>query len=188
MNISVSLHDAGFPVAATTNSVVFNGEVLSLSASDCAVNPAIGKRLTAAPVGGSESDATFRFHIVSASNTQRIGDGVLFTCRFMIAPGAIPGRYALTVDAKAAFGPSGAEVERVLGENGSVTVSLVPRACAGDCNGDLAVTVGEVILGVAIAGGRASLSECLPMDLDGDGAILIGELIAAVGSLLDGCP
>ncbi len=59
--------------------------------------------------------------------------------------------------------------------------------CPGDCNGDGAVNIGELITGVNIALGRAEASTCTAMDRDGDGNIGIGELIQAVNSALSGC-
>jgi hypothetical protein len=62
------------------------------------------------------------------------------------------------------------------------------QVCVGDCNGDRQVMVDELVNGVNIAAGRSMLDTCAVFDLDGDGAVLIHELIAAVGRLLEGCP
>ena len=74
----------------------------------------------------------------------------------------------------------GTQIRPVL--NGEATSS-----CAGDCNGDGAVRIGELIIGVNIALDRAEVDSCAAMDTNRDGAIRIGELIAAVNSALDGC-
>jgi hypothetical protein len=47
--------------------------------------------------------------------------------------------------------------------------------------------VAELIVAVNVALGRADLERCSPADRDGDGAVSIGELIAAVNRSLDGC-
>jgi len=60
--------------------------------------------------------------------------------------------------------------------------------CAGDCGGDGEVTVNELILGVNIALGNASLDECASFDTDGSGDVTVNELIAAVNSALNSCP
>ena len=61
-------------------------------------------------------------------------------------------------------------------------------ACAGDCDHDRATSVNELVTGVAIALGRSSLGTCSTLDVSADDAVTVDELIAAVGSLLDGCP
>jgi hypothetical protein len=60
--------------------------------------------------------------------------------------------------------------------------------CAGDCNGGGTVTVNELVLGVGIALGTSGTDACIAMDGNTDGQVAISELIAAVASLLDGCP
>ena len=80
----------------------------------------------------------------------------------------------------------------------SVTVTLPPPAtptstptgsaiCAGDCNGNGAVAVNELVLGVNIALGNQPASACPPFDADRDDRIAINELIAGVSNLLAGC-
>lgn len=66
------------------------------------------------------------------------------------------------------------------------TPTAMPAGCAGDCDGDGAVTVAELIGGVASAlGGGAP---CDAIDRNGDGRITVAELVAAVAAALDGCP
>ncbi|MGH7788243.1 MAG: putative Ig domain-containing protein [Candidatus Binatia bacterium] len=61
-------------------------------------------------------------------------------------------------------------------------------ACVGDCNLDGQVAVNELVQGVFIALGGA-VAVCQPFDADGNGAVEIPELIAAVQAALDGlCP
>jgi Phosphoinositide phospholipase C, Ca2+-dependent len=72
-------------------------------------------------------------------------------------------------------------------------VALVPRpglaqTCEGDCNSDGVVMVDEVVSGVGIALGRNDLTSCASLDLDGDGSVLVYELIAAVVRVMEGCP
>jgi hypothetical protein len=59
--------------------------------------------------------------------------------------------------------------------------------CPGDCNSDDAVQINEVVQGVAIALGQASVGTCASFDLDGDGVVSIAELLNGVNSLLAGC-
>jgi Zn-dependent metalloprotease len=62
-----------------------------------------------------------------------------------------------------------------------------PGFCAGDCDGDGAVTINELIQGVGIALGSLAPSACAAMDRDGDNDVSIAELIAAVSSALTDC-
>src|ERR1043166_1336141 len=59
------------------------------------------------------------------------------------------------------------------------------QTCAGDCDGDGAVTVNELVRGVSIALGHLDASQCDALDADGDGGVRIGELIVAVNRALD---
>ena len=61
-----------------------------------------------------------------------------------------------------------------------------PAACAGDCDADGAVSIAELIAGVALAlGGTAE--PCAAMDWDGDGTVGVTDLVRAVASALAGC-
>ena len=60
--------------------------------------------------------------------------------------------------------------------------------CAGDCDGDHATTVNELVRGVAISLGNAPLSDCPVFDANADGQVVINELISGVRATLDGCP
>ena len=50
------------------------------------------------------------------------------------------------------------------------------------------MTVDHLVAGVNIAHGLLSLSECPAHDRDADGAVVIHELVEAVGNALTGCP
>lgn len=58
----------------------------------------------------------------------------------------------------------------------------MPRG--GDCDGDLTVSVDEVVTGVGIALEREELSACPPIDRNQDRAASVDELVTAVDSLL----
>lgn len=60
--------------------------------------------------------------------------------------------------------------------------------CSGDCDGDGALSINELILAVRIALGEEDASACGSIDANGDGAVAIDELIAAVSRALGGCP
>lgn len=59
--------------------------------------------------------------------------------------------------------------------------------CVGDCSGDGAITVDEILLGVNIALGLTPLSACAPFDADVSGTLTVDELVSAVDGALRGC-
>ena len=65
--------------------------------------------------------------------------------------------------------------------------SRAPATCAGDCNVDGVVQVNELIIGVRIALGQSPVTECSGFDENGDGQVVVSELVKAVGALLGGC-
>ena len=71
-------------------------------------------------------------------------------------------------------------------------IACAPRAdaaaaCAGDCNGDGAVSNDETLIGANLALGTLSLRSCPPADRSGDGTVSVAEAVAAVGGSLNGC-
>jgi hypothetical protein len=65
--------------------------------------------------------------------------------------------------------------------------TATPQPCAGDCDGDHNVTVDELVRGLNIALGDASLDVCPAMDRNHDGSVSVNELVVAVNSALSGC-
>ena len=59
--------------------------------------------------------------------------------------------------------------------------------CIGDCNGDTAVTVDELLTMVNIALDNAPLSTCRVGNANGDGHITVDEILKAVGNALNRC-
>lgn len=62
------------------------------------------------------------------------------------------------------------------------------QGCIGDCNGDGAVQVDELVVCVDIGLGRRPIADCVMLDGDSNREVTISELVAAVTSLLEGCP
>jgi hypothetical protein len=60
--------------------------------------------------------------------------------------------------------------------------------CVGDCNGDGAVTVDELIRGISIALGNRPLNDCPTFDPSDDGLVTVDEIVSAVANGLSGCP
>ena len=69
-----------------------------------------------------------------------------------------------------------------------VPTGIAAAACTGDCDGDGAVTVTELIKGVNIALESASLDACPAFDANGDGTVTVNEIVAAVNYALTACP
>lgn len=65
--------------------------------------------------------------------------------------------------------------------------SLSSAQCVGDCNGDGAVSINELITAVNIALGNRDLEDCPNADGNGNGGIGINELIQAVNNASKGC-
>lgn len=61
---------------------------------------------------------------------------------------------------------------------------LAVVACPGDCSRDDAVSVDELLTGIAIALGDRSPGDCGGLDGDGDGRVTVDELLGAVGNAL----
>lgn len=60
-------------------------------------------------------------------------------------------------------------------------------SCAGDCDGDQAVSIAELISAVNIALGKREVDGCPTVDTDGDGVVRVNELVTAVSRALRGC-
>jgi hypothetical protein len=59
--------------------------------------------------------------------------------------------------------------------------------CYGDCNGDHAVRINELVLGVNIALDTRTLAQCPAFDCNGTGRVGVDCLIKAVNATLNGC-
>jgi hypothetical protein len=59
--------------------------------------------------------------------------------------------------------------------------------CTGDCNEDGNVTVDELIKGVNIALGSATIENCPVFDKNDDGTVTVDELVTGVNNALSGC-
>jgi hypothetical protein len=68
------------------------------------------------------------------------------------------------------------------------TITPPGTACPGDCDGNGAVTINELILAVNIALGNAAPETCPAANTNGDQSVSVNELIAAVNASLNGCP
>jgi hypothetical protein len=106
-------------------------------------------------------------------------DGAVGEGATLVVPGLwlLPGRHMITATAQDDDGQEG---------SASVEIFVAPR-CPGDCNGDMQVTVDELITLVNIALGTASVDQCRSGDLDFGAEITVDELVTAVRRALEGC-
>jgi hypothetical protein len=58
------------------------------------------------------------------------------------------------------------------------------RPAAGDCNGDLTVTVDELVTGINVSLGATEVQACAHFDIDTNGRVSIDELVTGVNALL----
>lgn len=71
----------------------------------------------------------------------------------------------------------------------TLQVGLIPDGlCAGDCDGDGVIGVGELVLAVGFALGDGGTTGCPLADQDGDGRVAVNDIVASVQRALDGCP
>ena len=110
-------------------------------------------------------------------------DGVLGTGRRLAIADLSAGAHVVTLRADDGHGGVANDTIRL-----TIVAELadLPR-CAGDCSGDGAVTVDELVAGVGIALGSRAVESCAPLDTDGDGTVTIAELVAAVNAALGAC-
>jgi hypothetical protein len=78
------------------------------------------------------------------------------------------------------FGPDPAFDTTDLCAGAPCTSKRPPKT--GDCNGDLSISIDELVRGVAIVLGSADVKDCPRFDMDGDKRVTIADLIAAVAS------
>ncbi|MDX2169015.1 MAG: hypothetical protein SF182_18250 [Deltaproteobacteria bacterium] len=68
-------------------------------------------------------------------------------------------------------------------------VGMIPDGlCGGDCNGDHAITVDELVRAVGFVLADGSAPGCPLADIDGDGRVAVNDVVAGVTRALVGCP
>ena len=71
--------------------------------------------------------------------------------------------------------------------SGVFPLTIAAALCAGDCNADGHVAIDELIMGVRMALGDATLTACPAMDGNRTGSIQVDDLVTAVTAGLRGC-
>ncbi len=84
--------------------------------------------------------------------------------------------------------PSGQSVT-ISGSDRTLYITVLPTDyCPGDCSGDDAVALDELIDGVNITLGALALAECQHFDTNNDTLVTVEELVAGVNNAVNLCP
>jgi CSLREA domain-containing protein len=206
VNVEIAFDTANAPIART-------GE----GQPDCALDPGlsnVGAAFVFRP-NGCTGDACVRVFaaVFPLFPIRPIPSGsTLFTCRVAVAGDAPFAAYPLQLGPLVVSDTAGNAIANPVAVDGSVNVVPVPTvtptptdtatptatptptatatptiACTGDCNGDAAVTVDEIVTLVSIALGTVEADGCLAADSNGDGAVTVDEIVTAVTNGLQGC-
>ncbi len=189
--------DAGTRVPAALG---FNLEYPKAAVAISSVEGGNTAEFAAAPqtdAGSFTSGITLVTAVNTASTTSPIGTISIARVRLTTA-GASPGKINLQADPVVALDVNGQTYTTVIGAcsvdliaGPTPTPTATPRAavvCVGDCDASTDVTVDEILTGIAIALGGRPAADCLPFDEDGDGQVIVTEIVTAVNASLVGCP
>jgi Zn-dependent metalloprotease len=198
--------DAGSLIVA---GAPYNGRI-----SDCCLNPLKNKRAFTRDSRGytaSQLDlaslagrtVSFRFRLGTDSSVGDAGwfidDVHLYQC---IAPPASPTSTPTpTEDLPSTETPPASDTPTITtptetatataSATPSVTATATPTAtatlCPGDCGGDGAVAVDDLVTAVAVALGAESVGACRAVDRDGNGSVTVAELVRAIHTAANGC-
>lgn len=70
-----------------------------------------------------------------------------------------------------------------------LSIEVLPEHCPGDCDGNRAVTVDEILLGVSVALGLMNADACPGIVQDPNQVIVtVADVVAAIDAALHGCP
>ena len=184
--LSLGINATGVLVSATSNDIGFDTNDFAIGA--CTIDPAIGPA-TAADKQLTRSSPSLGVEQVDVGgNLNALPNGPLFICSLSIAASVATGAYLLT-NMPTASDTAGNPIDNVSGTAGP----LIVTTCIGDCDGNGAVSVGELtkcidaFLGQPLCNaGNPDLS-CPVADANLDGAVSIGEVEQCVNRLLGGC-
>jgi len=180
-----TLASGGTLIASTTNDIGFDTVVLAVNG--CTINPAIGGGTAANKQLGEMPVAPGTERVTLSGTTAAIPDGLLFTCTLHVAAGAMLGATGVANSASASD-PGGLPVTL-----GGAAGQVVVTACAGDCNGNGTVTIGEVtkcvnlFLGQPLCNPASPAASCPVADANNNGTVSIGEVTQCVNRFLNGC-
>ena len=159
-------NQSGASVAAISVDIEYESDVFkNLKATIGPAGEAADKE-----VGSSDiSSGLFRVSVLSASNNDVIGNGVMAYLTLKIQTSALIGSTTLTTTASGSD-PSGGSVI-VNGSNGTV---MIIGDIPGDCNGDGTVSIAEVQAAINMFLGINTIEDCV--DVNKNGKVSIGEV------------
>ena len=118
-----------------------------------------------------------------------IPDGMVFSCALTVPTDATIGeRIPIDVLRASAIGPDNEETDVTAASEGGFIDVVERPTCAGDCDHDGRVGIGELSRAVAIGLGLLDVSECGGLDLDQQDGVTADEVIAAEINAAIGCP
>jgi hypothetical protein len=113
----------------------------------------------------------------------------VFTCKLTVPSTAPVGERILIEALKAsAISPDDRETDITPASSGAFVDVVARPVCAGDCDGDGRVGIGELTRAVAIGLGLLKARECSGLDADGREGVTVDELIGAEVNAGIGCP
>jgi hypothetical protein len=179
---AVQLDTGGAPVVSVQNDISFDPTTPIMSCSFVVNKPDSAFSFFPPDCTPGLDCTSVRAVVVSTNDTNPIPDGsVLYTCDVRIYAHAEPGDHPMPVSRVSASDAAGGELP-IASRSGNLVAT-----CQGDCNLDSEVTVNELVTGVNIVQGTASVSACGAFDFDADGTVGIADLVAAVGAATGGC-
>lgn len=125
------------------------------------------------------------FVIASTRNSMPPDGATLCECTVAVPSSTARGRYSLRCSDSPAFRAFDEFENRLDLTCVDGSIEVVP--CIGDCNGDGAVSVDELVMGVTIALEESRVETCHAFDFSGDGAVTIDEILGGIGRALAGC-
>lgn len=186
VTVGVLLHSMGQGVGGVLSDIAFGDDAPIAARDDGSPDCTLSTQLDAdaafsfEPVGctpGVDCDGVSAF--VMAAEDEKLPDGVdLFTCDVALSADAQLSRYDLVCAHAEADDVSG-DLLATTCTNGVIIVKP-GSGCDGDCNDDGQVTVVELLHGVQIALGHATVEGCHNVDRNGDAVVRVDELLAAV--------
>ncbi len=184
--LSLGMSATGVLVSATSNDIGFDANDFAIGT--CTIDPAIGPA-TAADKQLIQSSPSLGVEQVDVGgNLNALPNGPLFICSLSIAASVATGSYPLT-NAPTASDTAGNPIGDVSGTAGP----LIVTGCTGDCDGNGAVSLGELgkcinaFLGRPLCNVVNPELSCPAADANLDGAVSIGEVEQCVNRLLGGC-
>ena len=176
-----------FPSAARTRNTLALSDATGITLRGCTLNPdlgvgtASGKSLSAV----AESPETTAMDVSGSPNP--IPDGGLYVCEYQLDASATGER--TVANNATAYDSQGFAIAPSGGRDGQIIVT----SCTGDCDGNAAVGIGELVrcvshfLGVPLCNPRNPPQSCPVADFDNDGFVSLGEVTQCIDRFLNGC-